>query len=135
MEPDRRMLNIDETGLPKRLGSATATTYSPAGNPLKLNLPLLSGRKSVSISASSTYRRPQAAPLRCFISYSVRNERFVERLDTDLHRRDVRCWYFRKHALWGENLIEEISSEIMGYLQAAVYVFSKDTQSEWLTGS
>ena len=44
MEPDCRIRNIDDTGLPNRSGPATATTYSPAGNPLKLNLPLISGR-------------------------------------------------------------------------------------------
>jgi len=54
----------------------------------------------------------EQAPLRCFISYSVKDEQLVERLDSDLGDRDVRCWYFRKDAIAGQVLPEEIKGEI-----------------------
>jgi TIR domain/Pentapeptide repeats (8 copies) len=63
------------------------------------------------ISALPTLLREQA-PLRCFISYSVKDEQLVERLDSDLGDRDVRCWYFRKDAVAGRVLPDEIKGEI-----------------------
>lgn len=55
------------------------------------------------------------SPLRCFISYAVEDERLVERIDSDLQRRDIRCWYFRKHAVVGRMLKQDIEETIDSY--------------------
>jgi TIR domain len=66
------------------------------------------------------------APLRCFISYSVKNERLAERLDADLQKRDIRFWYFRKHALAGGVLATDIADHIDRY-DKVILICSKDS--------
>lgn len=71
-----------------------------------------------------------AATLRCFISYSVKNEKFVDQLHTDLQRRGIRCWYFRHNARWGQPLWEEIDGQI-NQCDRFILVCSRDAlQSE-----
>jgi len=66
------------------------------------------------------------APLRCFISYSIKNERLAERLDGDLQEHDIRCWYFRKHAVAGGILEKEIADYIERY-DKVILICSKDS--------
>jgi hypothetical protein len=54
----------------------------------------------------------ESALLRCFVSYSVKDEKFVDRLYTDLQKRGIRCWYFRHNARWGYPLWEGIDQQI-----------------------
>ncbi len=51
----------------------------------------------------------------CFISYSVLDQVFAERLHADLQAKGLRCWYFPESAKWGEPVWGEIDRGIKVY--------------------
>ena len=48
----------------------------------------------------------------CFISYSTKNEAFVNKLYDDLQKRGVQCWKWDIDGKWGEVLNSEIDKAI-----------------------
>src|SRR5882672_2615387 len=51
----------------------------------------------------------------CFISHSIVDLKFADRLYDDLQMRAVRCWYFPEDARWGESVWGEIDNSIKIY--------------------
>ncbi|MDP8228174.1 MAG: toll/interleukin-1 receptor domain-containing protein, partial [Candidatus Electryoneaceae bacterium] len=48
----------------------------------------------------------------CFISYSRRDEEFVDRLYADLQNNGIRCWQDKKDMPWGGRMFDEIDRQI-----------------------
>ena len=48
----------------------------------------------------------------CFISHSVKDRGFCDRLYADLRSEGVKCWYFPEQATWGELVWGEIDRGI-----------------------
>ena len=62
----------------------------------------------------------------CFISYSTKDEAFVQRLYADLQSKGVRCWFFPEDAKWGGTVWGEIDRGIRVY-DKLVVVCSQDS--------
>ena len=65
----------------------------------------------------------------CFISYSVKDGDFAQRLYDDLQTSNVRCWKFDKDATWGEPVWAEIDSAIRHYDKVVVVCSEYSLQS------
>lgn len=62
----------------------------------------------------------------CFISYSIKDRSFCDRLVRDLRASGVRIWYFPENAGWGESVWGEIDRAISHY-DKLVIVCSKNS--------
>jgi len=65
----------------------------------------------------------------CFISHSVKDKRFCERLYADLQAKQVRVWYFPEDAKWGEPVWGEIDKCIKIYDKLVVVCSKNSLQS------
>ena len=65
----------------------------------------------------------------CFISHSVKDKHFCERLYADLQAKGVRVWYFPEDAKWGEHVWGEIDRSIKIYDKLIVVCSENSLQS------
>ena len=65
----------------------------------------------------------------CFISHSRKDQRFCDRLNTDLRNNNVRSWYFPEDATWGKTVWGEIDHNIKGYDKLVVVCSEHSLQS------
>jgi uncharacterized protein YjbI with pentapeptide repeats len=65
----------------------------------------------------------------CFISHSVKDEQFCERLYANLQAKGVRVWYFPEDAKWGETVWGEIDRSIKVYDKLIVVCSENSLQS------
>lgn len=77
-----------------------------------------------------------ARPLRlqsCFISYSTRDKKFVDRLQKALNKRGVEYWYAPEHGEWGKGLRTQIDRAIT-LRDRVLLVCSRNslTDSDWV---
>ncbi len=56
----------------------------------------------------------------CFVSYSSKDESFVEYLKSKLREADVQCWYYKEDNLTGEKTWEDIERNIYRYDKVVV---------------
>ncbi len=65
----------------------------------------------------------------CFISHSHHDQRFCDRLYTDLRSHDVPSWYFPEDATWGKSVWGEIDRSIKVYDKLVVVCSEHSLQS------
>ncbi len=68
----------------------------------------------------------------CFISFSVTDQPFVERLYTDLQANGVRCWYFPEDMKIGDKIYEKIDESIRLYDKLVLVLSETSLASEWV---
>jgi TIR domain/Pentapeptide repeats (8 copies) len=69
----------------------------------------------------------------CFISYSSRNQAFVERLHVDLQAKGVRCWIDNRDIKIGENL-DSITEAIWVHDKVMLVLSAHSIASNWVEG-
>lgn len=68
----------------------------------------------------------------CFISYSTVDQKFADRIHTDLQDRDVRCWFAPHDLAIGAKTLDEIDLQISA-LDRLIIVLSKSSlDSDWV---
>jgi hypothetical protein len=65
----------------------------------------------------------------CFLSHSVADKEFCDRLYQDLRARGVRCWYFPESAIMGRSVWDEIDRNIKIYDRLIVVLSAKSLES------
>ncbi|MBU0519504.1 toll/interleukin-1 receptor domain-containing protein [bacterium] len=68
----------------------------------------------------------------CFISYSRKDEEFVDRLHADLQDKGVRCWLDRKDLPWGEETHQFIDATIRHREKVLLVLSENSIRSEWV---
>ncbi len=68
----------------------------------------------------------------CFISYSNRDQDFVERLYTDLQSKGVRCWYAPEDLEIGDKIKRRIDETIRIYDKLIVVLSEHSIASHWV---
>ena len=68
----------------------------------------------------------------CFISYSVKDTKFAERLYADLQSRGVRCWFAPEDLKIGDKFRVRIDESIRVYDKLLLVLSSNSVQSEWV---
>jgi len=68
----------------------------------------------------------------CFISYSSKDQAFVERLYADLQANDVRCWYAREDLKIGDEFQPHIDEAIRVYDKLIVILSQHSVESSWV---
>jgi TIR domain/Pentapeptide repeats (8 copies) len=81
--------------------------------------------------AKSLIRRPFEF-YSCFISYSSKDQEFVERLYTDLRNNGVRCWFAPHDVQAGRKLHEQIARAIRAHERVLLILSAHSMQSEWV---
>lgn len=66
----------------------------------------------------------------CFISYSVKDKRFAERIKNNLEAKNIRCWFFPDDAVWGRDIEENIDLAIKDYDKLIVICSENSLNSE-----
>jgi hypothetical protein len=68
----------------------------------------------------------------CFISYSSRDQKFAERLYSDLQNQGIRCWFAPEDLKIGERIRLEIDESIRKYDKLLLILSKNSVQSEWV---
>jgi len=68
----------------------------------------------------------------CFISYSGRDQCFVERLYSDLQTKGVRCWFAPRDAKAGDKLYEQIDQAIRMHDRVLLVLSPSSMNSDWV---
>jgi hypothetical protein len=68
----------------------------------------------------------------CFISYSVKDQAFADRLYTDLQKKGVRCWFAPHAVQGGRKLHEQIDEAIRLHDKLLLILSPHSMQSEWV---
>jgi hypothetical protein len=68
----------------------------------------------------------------CFISYSVKDQEFVNRLYADLQNKGVRCWFAPHDVQGGKKLHEQIDEAIRKYERLLLIVSPNSMDSAWV---
>ena len=68
----------------------------------------------------------------CFISYSSKDQKFADRLYTDLQSRGVRCWFAPEHLRIGDKLRVKIDESIKLHDKLLVILSKNSVESEWV---
>ena len=87
-------------------------------------------KQGISFVRSVTKRRVQYHS--CFISYASRNEKFVNRLYTDLTNAGVVCWLAPEDLRGGEKFPEKIGEAIRSFDRFVVLVSKEALESKWV---
>jgi TIR domain len=69
----------------------------------------------------------------CFISYSTKDQDFVNHLYTDLQEKGVRCWFAPHDVKSGQKLHEQIDSAIKVYDRLLLILSPDSMASAWVT--
>jgi tetratricopeptide (TPR) repeat protein len=67
-----------------------------------------------------------------FISYSLRDQEFADRLFADLQREGVRCWFAPHHVQAGKKLHEQIDSAIRLHERLLLILSPNSINNEWV---
>ena len=68
----------------------------------------------------------------CFLSYSTKDQDFVDRLYTDLQNKGVRCWFAPHDIKAGEKLHEQIDEAIRLHDKLLLILSPHSMESEWV---
>jgi hypothetical protein len=68
----------------------------------------------------------------CFISYSSKDNKFAEKLHTDLQNKGVRCWFAPHDVLGGKKLHEQIDQAIRIYDKLLLILSENSINSTWV---
>ena len=68
----------------------------------------------------------------CFIIYSSFDQKFVERLYTDLQNKGVRCWFAPHNMQSGKKIYEQINQAIHEYDKLLLVLSDNSMNSEWV---
>ncbi|MEZ4714393.1 MAG: toll/interleukin-1 receptor domain-containing protein [Caldilineaceae bacterium] len=68
----------------------------------------------------------------CFISHSIKDQSFVERLYNDLLGKGVRCWYAPKHMKTGDPLRQTIFDQIRLHEKLLLVLSEQSLASTWV---
>ena len=68
----------------------------------------------------------------CFISYSSRDEQFVERLYADLQNKGIRCWFTPEDLRIGDKLRTRIEESIRVHDKLLVVLSENSIRSRWV---
>ncbi len=68
----------------------------------------------------------------CFISYSTRDDEFVERLYADLQARGVRCWFAPEDLKIGERFRQRIDDAIRLHDKLLIVLSENSVRSAWV---
>lgn len=68
----------------------------------------------------------------CFISYSTEDQKFADRLYTDLQDRDVRCWLAPHDLLVGSKTLDEIDLQISKLDKLVIILSASSLSSTWV---
>ena len=68
----------------------------------------------------------------CFISYSSKDEEFVERLYADLQKRSVRCWFAPEEMKIGDRIRPRIDEAIRRYDKLLLVLTECSMKSAWV---
>lgn len=68
----------------------------------------------------------------CFISYSTKDEEFVEKLYADLKHNGVRCWYAPEDMVIGNKIRQAIDDAIHGHEKLLVVLSDNSVKSDWV---
>ena len=69
---------------------------------------------------------------RCYISYSSKDQKFVERLYTDLQAKGVRCWYAPEDMKIGDKIRQRIDESIRQYDKLLLVLSEQSVKSAWV---
>jgi TIR domain len=68
----------------------------------------------------------------CFISYSIKDQEFAERLHADLQAKGVRCWFAPEEMKAGRKLHEQIDEAIRLHDKLLLILSEHTMSSEWV---
>jgi hypothetical protein len=68
----------------------------------------------------------------CFISYSMKNQDFADRLYADLQAQGVRCWFAPHDSQRGRKLVEQIDEAIRVHEKLLLILSPDSIQSKWV---
>jgi hypothetical protein len=68
----------------------------------------------------------------CFISYSSKDQEFVERLHADLQVKGVRCWFAPEDLKIGDRFQETIEESIRVYDKVMIVLSDASVKSRWV---
>ena len=68
----------------------------------------------------------------CFISYSSRDQAFVERLHSDLQSKHLRCWFAAENLKIGDRFQERIEESIHVYDKVMIVLSEASVRSPWV---
>jgi hypothetical protein len=68
----------------------------------------------------------------CFISYSIKDQDFADRLYADLQNKGVRCWFAPHDVQGGKKLHEQIDAAIQVHDRLLLILSPNSTSSEWV---
>jgi uncharacterized protein YjbI with pentapeptide repeats len=68
----------------------------------------------------------------CFISYSSRDQEFVERIYADLQAKSVRCWFAPEDLKIGDRFQEQIEESIRVYDKVMIVLSEASVKSRWV---
>lgn len=68
----------------------------------------------------------------CFISYSTKDEKFVQRLYADLQGKGIRCWYAPDNLKIGDKFRVRIDEAIRVYDKLLIVLSKQSVQSDWV---
>src|SRR6266702_1333109 len=68
----------------------------------------------------------------CFISYSIQDQEFVERLYADLQAKGVRCWYAPEYMKIGDKIRQRIDESIRLHDKLLVVLSQHSVNSKWV---
>lgn len=68
----------------------------------------------------------------CFISYSSKDQEFVERLHADLQQKGVRCWFAPEDVRGGRKLLDQIDQAIRLHERVLLVLSHESMKSEWV---
>ena len=68
----------------------------------------------------------------CFISYSMKDQEFADRLYADLQNKGVRCWFARHDIQGGKKIYEQIDEAISIYDRLLLILSRDSMSSEWV---
>jgi hypothetical protein len=68
----------------------------------------------------------------CFISYSSKDQKFADKLHTDLQGRGVRCWFAPEHLEIGARMRVKIDETIRGHDKLLLILSKNSIASEWV---
>ncbi len=68
----------------------------------------------------------------CFISYSRKDEEFVDRLYADLQNKGIRCWQDKQDMKWGGRMFDEISKQIRFKEKVLLVLSEESVKSDWV---
>ena len=68
----------------------------------------------------------------CFISYSSKDQAFVDCLYTDLQNNGVRCWFARRDMKIGDKIRQRIDESIRAHDKLMIILSEHSLQSDWV---